>query len=362
MAAVKGPHISMPGRAFWGLVVQKGPWKSTYGDYLRAHEVPGGAIGGGIPVGGTGEGKRDSVMTPYQQNGKNPLPDPSEFATQSIVRPGESWFIKKSQPGMKLPTPLKAALTIKHSKERDYEDISHEKGLEPNIPPPPPDLSSTFLTEDRLLTTRKKGKLSVVTNVEMLPSPTMDVDTPTLPHHVRIHDAVVPTYTPPSLDLGDMFHKEAASLKRKAEIELEDQSKKMKSMKGPLPSKIETGPSLPYSRQSSIVHKNVHRMETKSMPKTSDEFPLNIKRKAGEETMESKKKAKVDTLKRKREDESRERAKKGKLMVKSKPDLSIQTTKLPPSKQSSTKVAGVRAERKSAPKKEDRLPVPRPRR
>jgi len=262
MAAVKGPQISMPGRAFWGLVVQKGPWKSTYGDYLRAHEKPGGAIGGGVPVGGTGEGKRDSVMTPQQLDGRGPLPDPSEFATQSIVRPGESWFIKKSQPGMRLPNPLKAALAIKHSKERDYEDISHAKGLEPNIPPPPPDLSLTFLTEDRLLNARKKGKLSVITNVEMLP------DTPTLPHHTRIHDAVIPTYTPPSLDLGDMFHKEAASLKRKAEVELEDQSKKMKFLKGPSPPKIET------------------------MPKESDEVPL--KRKAADDNMQPMKKVKKE--------------------------------------------------------------------
>jgi hypothetical protein len=178
MAAVKGPHISMPGRAFWGLVVQKGPWKSTYGDYLRAHEVPGGALGGGIQVGGTGEGKQDSVMTPHQMNGRNPLPEPSEHATQSIVRPGESWFIKKSQPGSRLPSPLKAALTIKPSQDRDYEDISHKKGGEPNVPPPPVQASS-FLTETRLLESRERGKLSVLTNQEQtLPSPTMDIDTP----------------------------------------------------------------------------------------------------------------------------------------------------------------------------------------
>jgi len=168
MSSVKPPFTSMPGRAFWGLVVQKGPWKSTYSDYLRAHQVPGGAKGGGVPVGGTGEGKRDAVMTPYQQNGRNPLPDPSEHATQSIVRPGESWKIKKPMIGGKQMkgTKLTYALTISASKKdpaTDYEDISHKKGMEPSGPPPPPDLKSTFLTEDRLAKSRNKNGLTVVT-------------------------------------------------------------------------------------------------------------------------------------------------------------------------------------------------------
>jgi hypothetical protein len=188
MAAVKGPHISMPGRAFWGLVVQKGPWKSTYGDYLRAHEVPGGALGGGIQVGGTGEGKQDSVMTPYQMNGRNALPEPSEHATQSIVLPGESWFIKKPQPGSKLPSPLKAALTIKHSKERDYEDISHKKGGEPNVPPPPADIKTTFVTEQRLARSRNKLGLTIVTR--------------NLPRYDISSQVVTPPMAPPSYSTG----------------------------------------------------------------------------------------------------------------------------------------------------------------
>lgn len=161
MASVKPPFTSMPGRAFWGLVVQKGPWKSGYSDYLRAHQVPGGAKGGGVSVGGTGEGKRDAVMTPYQQNGRNALPEPSEHATQSIVRPGESWFIKKPPAGKVRVSQLKAALAIGKTKERDYEDISHPPGEEPSMPPP--DLKSTFLTEERLSRSRNKMGLTIVT-------------------------------------------------------------------------------------------------------------------------------------------------------------------------------------------------------
>jgi hypothetical protein len=176
MAAVKPPFVSMPGRAFWGLVVQKGPWKSTYSDYQRAHQVPGGAVGGGVPVGGTGEGKRDAVMTPYQQNGRGVLPEPSEHATQSVVRPGESWMIKKPPPGMKRSSKLKAALTIGKSNETNYEDIRHAEGMEPSMPPPPPDLKSTFLTEDRLSKSRNKNALTVVTR--NLPRSDIDASNP----------------------------------------------------------------------------------------------------------------------------------------------------------------------------------------
>ena len=391
MAAVKGPHISMPGRAFWGLVVQKGPWKSTYGDYLRAHEVPGGALGGGIQVGGTGEGKKDSVMTPHQMNGRNPLPELSEHATQSIVLPGESWFIKKSQPGSKRSSPLKTALSlaIKHSQDRDYEDISHAKDAEPNVPPVPVQTSS-FLTETRLLESRERGKLSVVTNQEQtLPSPTMDIDTPSYAYD----HGLIPTFIPPTEDLAVAYKKESESLKRKNEMDREDYEKKMKMMKGPQVPKIETGPTLPYARQSSTMPFQVKRLESRSAPKTYDEFPLNIKRKASQDD-EPVKKGKLskpfppaiqtknlskysnvgllggaaapkeydevpNLLKRKQQNGAEsERFKKGKLAPKQKSlkPSRITTTNLPPSKQSSTKPEGVRYENNSAPKKDDKLP------
>lgn len=462
MAAVKPPFTSMPGRSFWGLVVQKGPWKSTYSDYLRAHQVPGGAKGGGVPVGGTGEGKRDTVMTPYQQNGRKPLPEPSEHATQSIVRPGESWQMKKPPPGMKQVSKLKAALVIGKTAGRDYEDISHPEGMEPNVPPPPPDLKSTFLTEERLGRSRNKNGLTVVTrnlprydvgSSEVVSQGPPSYSTGTPPSYSSSSGRPMSLDTPPAsrqppplwihipttggrpspVSSGGMMSvdtpmTDAMSVDTQPQtllsattevsdfvppsIDLQESYKSIAERRGAAPVKVQTGyPTLPYSRQGSTVPAGVKRMETKSMPKAFDEFPLNIKRKvelaelspaAGSKEREKKGKGivvqkpkeKIITMKeaemmrkaasakqgslkgkfapsnkkpkRKAEEETTSgREKKGKLAPKEK--LKIQVTGLPLSKQSSTVSKEFapkqkKKEDKSAPKKSDTLPEPRPKR
>jgi hypothetical protein len=320
MPKVKAPFTSRPGRAFYGLVVQKGPWKSTYKDYRRAHQVPGGAIGGGVPVGGTGDGERDAVMSPYQQDGRGPLPEPSEHGTQSIVRPGESWYRKKPAMGGKRKSSMKAALIIhKKSDETNYEDISHEKGQEPDKLPPPPDLHSLFLTEDRLLEARSQKPLSKIVGVEM-----MDEAPTPFPNRMLLEDTPMHTFAPPSLHLQSHYMQEDLSRKE----HLEGQMKKMKMMKGPAPAKLSME-KLPASKQSSTKAKGV-RAEAGSVAKKKDDgiftiLPMPKKGTSGGPPVPIPKKG----------------------------SLKIKTTGLPASKQSSTKAKGVRVEKGSVAKKKD---------
>jgi len=73
-------------KPFWGLVVQKGPWKSTATDIARAREKDKPSVGGGIPLGGrghAGHAEFKSVMTPYQIDATGSTLNPSDFAMRS---------------------------------------------------------------------------------------------------------------------------------------------------------------------------------------------------------------------------------------------------------------------------------------
>ena len=81
------------GSPYWGLVQQNGPWKTVPIDRIRARQGVGRPIvGGGIGAGGTrhaGHGNYEQVLTPYQVDGRGPVPDPSSYASRSVMTPVE---------------------------------------------------------------------------------------------------------------------------------------------------------------------------------------------------------------------------------------------------------------------------------
>jgi hypothetical protein len=85
MVSVGKSSMGWDSKPFWGLVVQKGPWKSTSTDIKRANQKDELTIGGGIPVGGRMSGQRSAVMTPYQIDASGAPPEPSHHAKRSVV-------------------------------------------------------------------------------------------------------------------------------------------------------------------------------------------------------------------------------------------------------------------------------------
>lgn len=85
MVSVGKSSMGWDGKPFWGLVVQKGPWKSTSTDIKRANQKDELTIGGGIPVGGRMSGQRSAVMTPYQIDASGAPLEPSHHAKRSVV-------------------------------------------------------------------------------------------------------------------------------------------------------------------------------------------------------------------------------------------------------------------------------------
>lgn len=78
------------GNTFWGLVHQRGPWKSTASDQKRAAEGKANYGGGGTAAGGTvhaGHGNWKQIMTPIQLNGSAAPLHPSEYAMRSVMMP-----------------------------------------------------------------------------------------------------------------------------------------------------------------------------------------------------------------------------------------------------------------------------------
>ena len=92
------------GGSFWGLVQQKGPWKTTYQDRLNARGRSGPVLGGGIGAGGTrnaGHGNYEQLMNPYQQNGSKPPPMPSKYAQRQVVASGPDMYQPKATAGIR---------------------------------------------------------------------------------------------------------------------------------------------------------------------------------------------------------------------------------------------------------------------
>lgn len=79
---------SFGGNTFWGLVQQKGPWKSTPSDEKRATQSKPNYGGGGTGAGGTahaGNGNWSQIMTPNQLNGSAAPLKPSAYAMRSVM-------------------------------------------------------------------------------------------------------------------------------------------------------------------------------------------------------------------------------------------------------------------------------------
>lgn len=94
---------TFPHSDYWGLVQQKGPWRSTAAD-VRAARMRGKLnIGGGVGAGGTrhaGNASHLTVMTPYQLSARGNAPMPSQYVQQRVValRPADV-NAKQSRPG-----------------------------------------------------------------------------------------------------------------------------------------------------------------------------------------------------------------------------------------------------------------------
>lgn len=79
------------GKPFWGLVEQKGPWKSTPADRARSGMKDKLNVGGGVGAGGrvhAGHGNYSATMTPYQINATGAPPKPSAYAMRSVLIDG----------------------------------------------------------------------------------------------------------------------------------------------------------------------------------------------------------------------------------------------------------------------------------
>jgi len=96
-----------PGRSFWGLVQQNGPWATTAQDRRHATGRARPTLGGGIGFGGTrnaGNGNFRSLTNPYQQNGSLPPPVPSKYAQRNIVSSPLDQFFKNNSAGRRMPS------------------------------------------------------------------------------------------------------------------------------------------------------------------------------------------------------------------------------------------------------------------
>jgi len=74
MVSVGKSSMGWAGKPFWGLVVQKGPWKSTPVDIARAKQKNISPASQGT-----------ETITPYQINASGTLPEPSHYAKRSVV-------------------------------------------------------------------------------------------------------------------------------------------------------------------------------------------------------------------------------------------------------------------------------------
>lgn len=95
---------SVGGGNFWGLVQQKGPWKTTRHDVAnaKASMKQDKVSGGGVGEGGTshaGHGNYKQVMTPVGITGREAPPQPSSLAMRSVVLKESNHYRKKAIAG-----------------------------------------------------------------------------------------------------------------------------------------------------------------------------------------------------------------------------------------------------------------------
>lgn len=310
---------SIGGGNFWGLVQQKGPWKTVKNDVqnAKASMIQQKVSGGGVGEGGTihaGHGNYKQVLNPNTVSGRNAPPaKPSSLGARSVVLKESNHYRKKAVAGM-LPRydtlGERSATEVGGHKaggmgpvapsESDEEMMMPETSV--SIP------SAPFLTEHRLAEEQVKEE----TGIRMTPTHTFDkkgvVRTPKQKVTMKPYEKVVPKEK-------RNFVEEARALMAKKEKPLEEKMKIPIISIKPMKRKTETGEAGPRKKQS-----------TKQVPVFN---PLKRKPETGGAGPRKKSKAA--------------------------PQLKITTTNLPPPTQRFQSGAG-KKESKSVPKKSDVLP------
>ncbi len=109
-ALVQDPLRPSGTGGYWGLVQQKGPWKSTAADVARSilgDKAP--HLGGGLGVGGTkhaGAAYYMSYTNPTSLSGRFPVPRPGVYRQDMVVAALPLAMRLASQPPGRMPAPL----------------------------------------------------------------------------------------------------------------------------------------------------------------------------------------------------------------------------------------------------------------
>jgi hypothetical protein len=332
---------SVGGGNFWGLVQQKGPWKTTRHDIAnaRASMKQDKVSGGGIGEGGTlhaGNGNYKQVINPVAITGRDAPPKPSSLGMRSIVLKESNHYRKKAVAGF-LPQydtlGERSATEVGGHKaggtgagviksELDYE----------MMPSTPLEVSSApFLTEHRL----EEEQVKEEEGIRMVPIHTFDkkgvVRTPKQKVTMKPYERVQPKEINKNVE-------KARALMAKREQE-----------------KVFAKPSGLPKRQAETQGGKGKKANTKNTPSITYIKPIKRKTETGGEGPRKKgntaDKPVFNPLKRKA-DTGGVGARK-----KTKSKLQISTTGLPPPVQRFQGGAG-RREDFSLPKKNDKLPFP----
>ena len=124
---------SVGGGNFWGLTQQKGPWRTTPADVrnAKASMKQKSTIGGGVGNGGTlhaGHGNYSVTMTPADRDAWKSPPPPSQYATRSVMMP-HAYMKKPVAGGVSVLSPT--AMTLGVMKPDDVG----KAGMHGYIPP-----------------------------------------------------------------------------------------------------------------------------------------------------------------------------------------------------------------------------------
>lgn len=404
-------------KPFWGLVQQNGPWKTTPSDVKRSEMKDQPSIGGGKAAGGrqhAGHGEWLRVLTPYQIDATGPIVEPSSLAMRSVLTgpvdmkrqtkmgrvkhvltlgartpaqtgqkmglstkiekpvsplPSPALYGSEKVPVLEQIAPLLADHQVAETEEMKKNILSEE--LHRETPSKRKSSLSLGSIQKRQRTWGEFGKqVAAGTSgaalgfiIDNVPGAVIgakkawDYTAPDLEKdnitqlHVKVEEPKVTTFKPPHLDQGlstelmkDIAkHEEGRIAERKSVMEkrkgsiMEGIVKKVKGVGKP-------GPSLLGKRKGSDVmevKKKVARTIFKG-PIHAEQHNIALKRKAEKQIMSEKfKQTKTKEPKKK---------------------LKVNTQDLGAPFVGRIKTKGARAEKKSAPKKNDILPEERPKR
>ena len=311
---------------FWGLVQQKGPWKETKQDQINASTSSKSLMvsGGGIGEGGTlhagifvsqklvltlsiGHGDWYSVTNPAKNSSPMPLSKPSMYASRPIVIPAEiTSFRKKPIPGIVSASYLPVGVLQEPLSRVEKETQSMTEQERPAV------------IEEQLQEDVVMEPITPPRAISPPPQPTKRKGSLSGPAGKKGRKDNFPGLPGPQM----------AGTKRKG------------SLSGPAGKKGRKDTSMiGTKRKGSFTTSNVKASRTDNFPGLPGPQMAGTKRKGPT----------IPRLGKKSRSEKR-------------PELRITTVNLPPSRQSSTRLSGIKSEKKSAPKTTDTLPDPRTRR